>query len=174
MNKNLIARFMEKTCPAENGCIIWTASKRNTFGHGIFWLNGKNETASRVAWILFRGEIPAKLCVCHSCDNPSCVNPDHLWLGTMTENMADCDTKKRRKYGEAHTGHKLTDELVREARALYKTGDYTQRKLAARYGVAKNAIALMLRGKTWAGVSDSPIPPKILPGRKKNRLDRLK
>lgn len=84
-----------------NECWIW-AGKRTRFGYGRVFVNGRTNTAHRVAWGVVNGPIPDGLCVCHDCpggDNPSCFRPSHLWLGTDADNMADKVRKGRQSRG---------------------------------------------------------------------------
>lgn len=92
-------RFDEKWIPEPNsGCWLWTATS-NKQGYGGFMLNGKREHAQRVAWFLKHGQMPPiGIDVCHRCDTPACVNPDHLFLGTRSDNMRDAISKGRRVY----------------------------------------------------------------------------
>jgi len=90
-------------------CIVWEGYK-NKKGYGQVWFNNRQQKAHRVAWIKAYGDIPNNLYVCHHCDNPSCVNVDHLFLGTQTDNMRDCVQKGRNKnqninITHCHKGH---------------------------------------------------------------------
>ena len=86
-------RFWNKVDKTDD-CWNWTASK-NIQGYGYFRFDGKMRKAHRMAWLLVNGEIPDGMCVCHTCDNPGCVNPIHLWLGTNQDNMDDMNNKGR-------------------------------------------------------------------------------
>jgi hypothetical protein len=82
----------------EIGCWIWLGAIKS-YGYGSIKYRNKDMRANRVSWLAFKGEIPKGLCVLHHCDNPACVNPDHLFLGTLKDNMQDCIKKGRRHHG---------------------------------------------------------------------------
>ena len=132
------------------GCHEWTAHCIYS-GYGTFRFNGKMQLSHRVAWQLYIGTIPADggyygtMCVCHSCDNPKCVNPAHLFLGTQAENIADMKDKGRAAKGEAHHSSKLSNELVLEIRAA----DGSQRHLARKYGISPSHVSAIKNGKYW-------------------------
>lgn len=129
------------------GCWNWQCDKDDK-GYGRVRTGNRNQLkAHRVAWSLWNGEIPSGINCCHKCDNPSCVNPDHLFLGTDLENNHDMISKGRNVVlkGERHGMHKLTAEQVVEIRA--STG--TLMTVASRYGVSFSTIALIKTRKTW-------------------------
>lgn len=94
MRKTVSERFSCKIVKNENGCMEWSAC-RDGCGYGMFLLNGKYRRAHRVAWEMRHGPIPDGLNCLHKCDNPPCVNPDHLWLGTQKDNVCDMMKKGR-------------------------------------------------------------------------------
>lgn len=151
-------RFHEKVDKSPghgpNGdCWIWVSVKPpNRYGLILF---GKKQTlAHRVSYELANGPIPKGLWVLHRCDNPPCVNPDHLFLGTPTDNVQDCISKGRnsngqRQRGEAHPKSKLKNEQVIEIRRLWEVGGITQLKLAAMFGVSNTTIRCIIARTMW-------------------------
>jgi len=134
---------------SKTGCWEWTAVK-NERGYGVFMLKGKTKLAHRVAYEIYKGEIPEGIRVCHSCDNPSCQNPDHLWLGNQSDNLKDCVRKNRNsktveaaKRNGAINGRKgarklrfFSDDEVREIRLSTKSCS----SLAIEHMVGKTTI----------------------------------
>ena len=154
--------FMAKVVDdVETGCWLWMGW-RNQKGYGQVWVNGKSAGAHRVSWSLHNGPIPEGLCVCHTCDNPPCVNPAHLWVGTNAENHEDKVAKKRHGYGETHSKAKLTERDVLDIRAS-RESDVA---LARRYGVTHQAVASARSGEHWKHIpqkrSFPPIPHRKL------------
>lgn len=135
-------RIAHYSMPNETtGCIEWTGT-RNDAGYGLLMLEKKFFRAHRLAWELARGPIPDGLFLCHRCDNPPCINPDHLFPGTHTDNMVDKAKKGRVKNA------KLTPEAVKQIRASSEPTAV----LAARFGVGRRAILHVRTGDFWAHV----------------------
>lgn len=111
-------RRFESKYEKSPGCWMWRAA-RFTTGYGNF-TQGKNVPAQRIAWLLYRGEIPPGMCVLHSCDEPACVNPDHLWLGTQADNVADRQRKNRQAIRERNGRWRggISGRLVKAARLV--------------------------------------------------------
>ena len=151
-----LARFEAKYTRGP-GCWLWTGALRN--GYGQFWLRRRMPRAHRLSYRYHVGPIPDGLCVLHNCpggDNPACVNPAHLWLGTQADNMRDMAAKGRSSraptmFGEEHVDAKLTTNDVRAIRRGLAAGTY-QRELAATYGVSESSVSRIKTGRSWAHV----------------------
>ena len=139
--------FSKVEVSASTGCWTWTAGK-GIGGYGRVRVGLKTRYAHRVSFEIHRGTIPRGMFVCHSCDNPACLNPDHLFLGTPAENMADRDRKGRqaRQRGAQNAMAKLTDAAVLEIKAAVGP----QREIADRYGVSRGHISFIRTGRRWA------------------------
>lgn len=143
----LSERFWSKVRKNDgDGCWLWTASRSrgpSGFPHyGTFKLNGReHEYAHRTSWRLERGPIPDGLKVLHKCDTPACVRPDHLFLGTQTENMRDMYNKGRGRKcrGEKHPAAKFTDDQIAEIRRLRAAG-VGPKELGERFGISPGYV----------------------------------
>lgn len=134
------------------GCWEWDGSK-NSHGYGQLAAglpNSRPEIASRAAYAAWVGPIPDGSLVCHRCDNPPCINPAHLFLGTKADNNRDMAQKRRTANGEHKSSHKLSDAQVDEIRALYATGKFSQRELGVRFGVSQQFVGLLAKGQRRA------------------------
>lgn len=134
---------VEKT----DGCWNWTGPKYK--GYGRVWVNGETVRAHRASWILAHGSIPAGLLVLHKCDNPACVNPGHLYIGTHDDNMRDKVARDRCAHldrrGEKSGSALLTEDAVFSIRS----SDRMNKDLATHYGVDPSTISDIRRGKSW-------------------------
>jgi hypothetical protein len=129
------------------GCWLWTGSCKKTSGYGDVRIGYKNVLAHRMSYAIHRGEIPDGQCVLHKCDNRSCVNPGHLFLGTYKDNAEDRERKGRGNQlsGEAHPRAKLTLLDVAEIRA----SSAPSRALGRKFGVDKAIIQRIRKGEIW-------------------------
>lgn len=142
-------RFLKYVYPEPNtGCWLWAGFTHK--GYGRFTVNSKSKRAHRASYQLFIGAIPEGLSVCHHCDNPSCVNPDHLFLGTHRQNMRDMATKGRAsaRKGEDAGNSKINEDDVLEIRRLLKKG-LSQTKIAEKFKIARRTISHIKLRETW-------------------------
>jgi hypothetical protein len=139
-------RFEEFISPEPNsGCWLFDGGWNQRGGYCQIWSNGKRKMAHRFAYEKYRGPIPSGMCVCHKCDVPCCVNPDHLILGTDAENMADKTVKNRQAKGTKIGISKLSPEQVLAIRASVQSCH----SLGPQYGVDHSTIQHIRRRKTW-------------------------
>lgn len=145
-------RHVEKT----DGCWLWIGARNhNNYGRlADSTRPGHANLAHRIAWELTYGPIPDGMCVCHTCDNPPCVNPDHLWLGTHDDNMADRTAKGRDPLPpDVH----IKMEIAAQIREEYAAGGVTHRVLSERYGIDQSSVTRLINGKMWCN-EDTVIP----------------
>lgn len=131
---NVKQRFESKIYYSIDGCWYWTGPI-NRGGYGLLRVDGKNIGSHRLSYLIYKGDFKQSLFVCHTCDNRACVNPDHLFLGTMTDNMRDMWRKQRgvSSPGEKSGSARLTEKDVLAIRAARETVDY--REIAKKYGI---------------------------------------
>lgn len=144
-SKSLLERFNQKYSPEPNsGCWLWTGSVE-IHGYGRIANNKKIYLAHRISYSLFKGFIGDKF-VLHHCDNPPCVNPDHLFLGTQLDNIKDRNSKNRQGRGEKISS-KLTEKDILKIRAL--KGKLTQVQIAKKFSLSVGHVHLILKKRSW-------------------------
>lgn len=146
----VLSKFQTYTKDNENGCKEWIAGKTSD-GYGVFNINNKSLLAHRVSYEFFFGVNPEGMLVCHKCDNPSCVNHLHLFLGSQADNMKDMKNKGRRKNincQELNGRSKLTMEKAQEIRKKRDMGK-TLKELAIENQVAISTISRVVRQENW-------------------------
>lgn len=145
---------------SKSGCWNWQKAK-TPHGYGVLRLDGNLEYAHRYYYKLAYGEIEEGMHICHKCDNPSCVNPEHLFAGTRSDNLSDCVNKGRHVSvfrnleGVKNNQSKMTPDKVSEIRQLAKAG-VSQRKIARQFGIAQSTAGAIIRRETWKHV-DYPV-----------------
>ena len=168
-------RFWSKVSISDNKELCWEWQRpKNIGGYGNFDLRGKAFMSHRVAFFMENGIDPKDLCVCHKCDNPACVNPNHLFLGTDKDNVHDMLKKGRfaLRRGEESSNAKLKDFQVREILEKHKNGQSIP-SLYKEYNVSYNIVYSILRRRTaWKHLSEGYNKRKLEYGNSK--LDKLK
>jgi hypothetical protein len=141
-------RFWQKV-EKTDGCWNWTAGTSEK-GYGLFSVNNRNQRAHRVSYAMANGPIPDGMQVLHDCDNPRCVNPKHLFLGTNADNMADKVAKGRQAHfcpgrGESAPNARLTESQVLAIRA----SSGTHREVAEKFGMSRKQIEDIRARRSW-------------------------
>lgn len=142
-------------CEPNSGCWLWTG-RLNADGYGLVYCGNQSQAlATRTMYEITHGILlPSDLCVCHRCDTPQCVNPNHFFLGTSAANVRDAAAKGRthrwrgQRAGEKNHSAKLTQAIVDDIRQSYPA--ISQRALARHHGVSKTTIQYVLRGWSWS------------------------
>jgi hypothetical protein len=139
---------------SDDECWNWIGSTHYRWGYGSF-RDGKRKfiAAHRYSWKLVHGDIPKGMCICHKCDNPKCVNPNHLFMGTVADNNLDKKLKGRQPpvIGEKNPKARLKEDDIREIRNLHNIG-YSGASIGRMYGVVKEEIYGIIKGKRWSHV----------------------
>ncbi len=149
-------RFASKVLPVDNkGCINFAGGKCH-FGYSHFYFNRHHQGAHRVAWQFANGPIPNGLWVLHRCDNPSCVNVEHLFLGTIQDNNQDAFLKERHAFGESHGMVKLTISQVRQI--FLDTRPHLE--IATEHGITKSVIWHIKTRKHWRRATIDLLTPE--------------
>ena len=154
-HKNTVDDFWDNVdILSSDQCWTWNGAQ-DTDGYGTWTMGGRrNIKVHRMAYELSKGEIPEGLLILHTCDNPPCCNPNHLWVGTNADNMADKMAKGRgypppHPKGEAHKDAKLTEKDVLKIRERYSRGNTTLKELAQEYNVTFGLIGHIVNRRVW-------------------------
>ena len=131
---------VQEHCPELGNCWIWTGCKSHN-GYGMITVNGSSKRIHRASWEIHNGPIPEGMLICHHCDNPPCVRPDHLFLGTTQNNVDD-------KFNKGRNNSKLTDEQVIFIKS-YPIYRGSQRDLIKRFNVSQQLISGIVNNKRW-------------------------
>jgi len=149
LNRSLLSRI-----EITDGCWRWFGAVRDA-GYGVVVIEGRQKSVHRVVYALVNDcSIPADLGCCHHCDNPCCVNPFHLFIGTQAENMADMVSKGRQQTtrGEQSSRSKLTTAMVLEMRRAYAQGGVTIAALARQFGLTEPGASAVVYRHSWKHV----------------------
>ena len=153
----------------DDDCWEWTGFKLGSYYGGMNigytkledgTFKNKMALAHRISYEIHFGAIPDGLHVCHHCDNPICVNPNHLFVGTIRDNIADRERKGRGARGSKNGRSKLTESQVVELRKRYANGE-SQKSLATAFGVTITTINHIVTGKTWRLVNPTDVTQPV-------------
>lgn len=147
-----LTRFQARVVSTPSGCHEWQGGKL-TDGYGSFRFENKSWPAHRWIWVQSHGAIPKGSVVRHKCDNPPCVNIEHLELGTVADNANDMVTRGRSKVGVLNGANKLTEQQVLEIKTAILGRTAKQKDLAMKYGVTPTLITAIKQGRVWTHIS---------------------
>lgn len=144
-----LKRIFDKSFTPTPGCWLWGGSLTSE-GYGRIKIGKKQYGATRVCYLIYVSSfLPDDLVVRHKCDNPRCVNPEHLLIGTHADNMKDKSERGRQAKGSKNAKSKLNEEQVREIRDLPKYG-WNGPMIAEMYGISRQSVYAVLNGKNWS------------------------
>lgn len=159
----IVARFWNGI-DKSGECWLWTGCIKQD-GYGQFYLDNKLKprqvTAHRFSWIVANGSVPEGRLVCHTCDTRLCVNPAHLFLGSVADNNRDAVAKRRHAFGSRNGGAKLSESDAVAIRSAFAAGEI-QAGIAGRFGVSRHAVQRVCIGETWRCLGEPPPNPKFL------------
>lgn len=163
MTPDVLERFWGKVSklPHPLGCWVWTASLRT--GYGAMKIDGRVYGTHRLSWLIHFGDIPDGLMVCHSCDNRTCVNPDHLFTGTAKDNATDmCDKGRHRcPHGVRCHRAKINADDVKKIRKLAKNPSLSYTDIGEMFGLDRSTVGAIARGQQWKHVRAKAVHRKV-------------
>lgn len=168
--EKLRAKLLSKSSSVAHGCRLWKGAPIQKTGYGRISVGSRGDgsrkslLAHRASYLAFIGPIPNGMFVCHRCDTPSCINPDHLFLGTPGDNMQDKVSKGRHLslQGEKNPAAKLSDGNVTEIRSLLSTGRNVT-SIARQFGVSHQLVSQIRQGRIWKRLADLEAAKAVTP-----------
>lgn len=153
--QKLLDWMLSNTKIKMNNCMEWNKSKfckKSGFNYGQIKYKGKATKAHRLVYILLHGSIQVDQFICHFCDNPPCINPNHLWLGSPQKNSSDMINKNRSNFGEKHGNVKLTFNKVKQIRDKYNLG-ISKRELAKQFAISESHTDNIVNYRSWKNLT---------------------
>ena len=153
LSRRLPQFFVDRISPnKKTKCWDWTGNLTGRDNRAFAWWGGKTRIAARVVYAFFYGDFKEELCVLHTCDNPSCVNPEHLYLGNQKDNARDRESRGRNKafssgfVGESNGQSKLTEKQVLD---IIRNNTDSHSTIANNHGVSRSMVQRIKAGKAW-------------------------
>jgi DNA-binding CsgD family transcriptional regulator len=171
----VVQERIENSITSKKDC--WLSNYNPSTEKPQILINGTVYRLTRVVYKLYKGKDPGGFYVCHTCDNPRCINPDHLWLGTSADNMKDKVNKNRQLKGSTIPSSKLTEEKIKEIKNLLIENKLTLKQIKDRFGVGIRTISEINSGKRWSHVEGVGTKIKTTQGGRKlssEQVERIK